>query len=147
MQNSWLGFRSWSIFPNSFERFSINYTELILSVRRCAEPMTQLCRLKVKCKVMGFTLEFCVCSISWESFERFSLNFTQMFLSVRCCAELISQLQVMVLIKLFPESFEWFSLHSNVPLSKTVCRTHDSAMQTQGQDQTSRSAARDLAVL
>ena len=43
--------------------------------------------LKSHFKVMGFTIEFRVCSISPDPFERFSLNLAQMFLSVRRCAE------------------------------------------------------------
>ena len=46
--------------PESFERFSLNFTQMFLSVRGCARHMTQLPRLKVK----RFTLEFCVRSIS-----------------------------------------------------------------------------------
>ena len=70
-----------SIFLESFERFSLNFTQMFLSVRRCAEHMTQLPRLKVKVK--GFTLEFRVCSISLKPFGRCPLNLTLMFLSVR----------------------------------------------------------------
>ena len=39
---------------------------------------------------MGFTLEFRVCSISFEPFEQFALNFTQMFISVSWCTEPIN---------------------------------------------------------
>ena len=49
-----------------------------------------------------------------------------------------------------PEPFEGFSLNSNVPLSEFVCRSDDSAMQTQSKGHTSRSwysALGDLAVL
>ena len=98
---------------------------------------------------MGFTLEICACSISAEPFERFSFNFTQMFISVRCCAELMTRLQVMLHISWILWTI-YIKLHSNVPLSKTVCRTHDSSMHTQAQGHTSRlwdSAAGDLAVL
>ena len=50
------------------------------------------------------------------------------------------------------ECFERFSLNftQNVPLNETVCSSHDSAMQSQGQGLTSRSwdsVAEDLAVL
>ena len=44
----------------------------------------------------------------------------------------------------------YIKLHLNVPLSEFVCRTHDSAIQTQRQGHNSRSwnsAAGDLAVL
>ena len=63
---------------------------MFLLVRRCAEHMTQLPRLKVKVK--RFTLEFRVRFISPEPLGRFSLNFTQMFLLVRQCAEHMTQL-------------------------------------------------------
>ena len=94
-------------------------------VRQCAEPMTQLHRLKVR-SWEGFTLQFRVCSISPEPFERFSLNITQMFLLVRRCAESMTQLcrlKVMVTLQgqgitihfhvhsISPEPFERFSLY------------------------------------
>ena len=60
--------------------FHLNITPMFLSVSWCAEPMTRLCRLKVK--VMGFTVEFGVPSISPKPFEQFSFNFTQMLISV-----------------------------------------------------------------
>ena len=45
----------------------------------------------------------------------------------------------------------FIKLHSNVPLSELVCKTHDSAMQTQSQGHTLNkvwnSAAGDMAVL
>ena len=77
-----------SISPEPFERFSLNFTQMFLSVRRCAEHMTQLPRIKVK----GFTLEFRIHSISPEPLGRFSLSFTQMFLLVRQCAEFMTRL-------------------------------------------------------
>ena len=95
---------------------------MFLSVRRCAEHMTQLPRLKVK----GFTLEFRVHSIFLEPFGRFSLSFTQMFLSVRQCAECMTRLHrlnVKVTLQghviypsirvrsISPESIERFSLN------------------------------------
>ena len=54
-------------------------------VRRCAEPITQACRLKVMVtvKVTSLSLEFHVYSISPESFERYLLNLGQMFALVR----------------------------------------------------------------
>ena len=44
------------ISPEPFDRFSVNFTQLFFSVRRCAEPMTQLHRLNFK--VIQFTLDF-----------------------------------------------------------------------------------------
>ena len=65
---------------------------MYLSVRRCAEPMNWVCRLKVKVNFQGhgiYPLQFPVRSISPEPFERF---FIQMFLSARQCAEHMTQL-------------------------------------------------------
>ena len=63
-------------------------------MRRCAEHITQLPRLKVKVTGQGHVIypSIRVRFISPESFERFLLNFTQMFLSVRRCSGLITQL-------------------------------------------------------
>ena len=47
-----LEFRVGSISPEPFERFSLNFTQMFLSVTWSAEPMTQLCKHKVN--VMGF---------------------------------------------------------------------------------------------
>ena len=106
--------------------------------------------------VVGFTLQFCVCSISSEPFERFIVNFTQMPLSVRRCAEpmnRVCKLKVKVNFQghgihplqfpvrsISPERF-WtifITLHPNVPFGETVCRTHDSAMESRCQCHSSR---------
>ena len=42
-----------SIYPEPLERFSLNFTQTFLSVRRCAEPMTQLHRLNVNVTLQG----------------------------------------------------------------------------------------------
>ena len=101
-----LYFHVGSISLESFERFSLNCTQMFLLVRRCVEVMLSFAdsRSRSHFKVMGFTLHFLVSSISPEPFERFSFKF-----------------------------------HLNVPLSETVCRTHNSAMQSEGQGHTSRS--------
>ena len=39
--------RARSIYPESFERFSSNFTQMFFSVRRCAVHMAQLPKLKV----------------------------------------------------------------------------------------------------
>ena len=66
---------------------------MFLSVRRCAEPMTRLHRLKVKVTLQshGIYPSIRVRSVSPELFERFSLTLTQMFLSVRWYAETMIQ--------------------------------------------------------
>ena len=108
--------------PESFERFSFNFTQMFLSFRWCAEHMTQLPRLKVK----GFTLEYRLSSISPEFFGCFSLNFTQMLLSVTRCEEFMTRLHRLKVKftlqghviypsihvrSISPESFEQFSLN------------------------------------
>ena len=80
-----------SISPKPLEGFSLKFTQIFLLVRRCAELITQLPRLKVKVTDQG--LEFCVHFISPEPFRRFSLDVTQMFLLVRQCAEPMTQLR------------------------------------------------------
>ena len=65
---------------------------MILSVRRCAEHMTKLPRLKVIGQGHVIYPSIRVRSIPPKSFEWFSLNFTQMFLAVIQCAEHMTQL-------------------------------------------------------
>ena len=83
-----------SISPEPLRRFSLNSTQMFLSVRQCAKHMTQPPRLMFKVTGQGHVsyTSICVPSISPESFEGFSLKFTQMFLSVRWCAEPMTQL-------------------------------------------------------
>ena len=53
--------------PETFERFSLIFILMFLSVRRCAEAMTQPPRLKVKVTLKGhgfLTHQFSVLSIS-----------------------------------------------------------------------------------
>ena len=70
---------------------------MFISVRRCAEPMTQLRRLKVRVTVTGngiwhpYLLQLRVCSISHQTLEGLSLHFDKMFSSVRGCAKHIAQ--------------------------------------------------------
>ena len=40
-------------FNEPFERFSLNFTQMFLSMSSCAESMTQLCQLKVKVTLQG----------------------------------------------------------------------------------------------
>ena len=108
MQNTWssyldsrsqvkgftLEFRFHSISPEPLRRYSFNFTQMFLSMRWCAEPITVLHRHKIKVILQGHMIypSIVVRSISPESFERFSLNFTQFFLSVRRRAEHLTQL-------------------------------------------------------
>ena len=66
---------------------------MFTSVRRCEEPMTQLCRLKsgLQLQVMELSLQLRVCSISSQTLEGLSLHFDKMFSSVRGCAKHIAQ--------------------------------------------------------
>ena len=50
--------RARSISPEPIYRFSLNFTQMFLSVKRLAEYMIQLPRLKITGKGHGFTLEF-----------------------------------------------------------------------------------------
>ena len=86
-----------TISPEPLGRFLLSFTQMFLSVRRCAEPMNWLHKLKVKVKLQSHVIypSICVHSIS--------------------------------------------PLHSNIHLSEVVCRTNDSASQSQGLGHTSRS--------
>ena len=91
-----LRFRARSIAPEPFERFSSNFSQIILSVRRCAEPKTQLCRLKVKVtfQVHGICLSIsCLHQISWANLKDFHKTLVKSFISVRRCAEPSTQLR------------------------------------------------------
>ena len=61
---------------------SLSFGQMFTSVRRCAEPMTQSRRLKVRVTVTG---------ISPQTLEGLSLHFDKMFSSVRGCAKHIAQ--------------------------------------------------------
>ena len=139
-----------SISSEPFERLIVNFTQMALSVRQCAESMNWVYRLKVKVNFQGhgiYPLQFPVRSISPEPFERFSFNFTQMFLSARRCAEYIAKLwslEVNAIVQghgIYPLSWcllhisrtlykLFIKLHTNVPLRETVCRSNDSATET-----------------
>ena len=75
----YLSFQFSSIFPEPFKQFSLNFTQMFISVRRCADSITHLHRLQV----LGFTLNFWACTITTEPFVRVSLNCTQMSFSIR----------------------------------------------------------------
>ena len=87
-------FRVGSISHEPFRWFSLNFTQIFLSVRWCAEPMTRLHRLTVKVTLHFHVIFFSirVCSISPKPFEQFSSNFTKMFLLERWHAEHMAQL-------------------------------------------------------
>ena len=73
---------SWTLWVIVIELPSNNPLNKIV----CVLPLIQLPSLKV----IGFTLEFCFCSISPEPLELFSLDFTQILPSSRWFAELMT---------------------------------------------------------
>ena len=75
-----------SIFP---ELFSLNVTQMFLSVRSYAEPMTQ--GLGHTSRSRNSPLNFVSFKFP-QPFVRFLLNITQMFLSVSCCAKPVTRL-------------------------------------------------------
>ena len=79
-----------SLSPEPFERFSLNFGLMLISVRQCAEPILSYQDSRSHYKIMEVTLEFGVPSISPEPFQRNSFNFAQMFLSVRQCEEVMT---------------------------------------------------------
>ena len=84
-----LEFRVHSISPEPLGRFSLNFTQIFLSVRRCAEFITRLHRLKIKVTLQDHVIYPSIHGhpISPRYFEQFSINFTRMFLSMKRCAE------------------------------------------------------------
>ena len=66
---------------------------MFTSVRRCAEPITQRCRLKVEVTTEGYLFEPLISLSVYLSFtpESISIKFCQMFASVKRCAEYITQ--------------------------------------------------------
>ena len=63
-----------------FVRFSLNITQMFLSVSWCAEPMTQLCKLKVKVTLQGHRL---LRRVIWLTFRLLSC----------CCLTLLSLME------------------------------------------------------
>ena len=124
-------------------------------VRQHVEPITWLFRLNVKATLQVNLIYplICICSKSPEPFERFSSNFIQIYLLIRWCAKHktnLPRLKVKVtgqahdtwyfplnfvstpyLLKIFRAIFQNFN--PNHPLSETMCRTYDWALQTLAQ--------------
>ena len=57
------------ISPEPFERFLKSFGQMLISLRQCAEPLTQLHRLWVKAH-----LELLACSISQEPLKKLHLT-------------------------------------------------------------------------
>ena len=121
------------------------WSYVCLSETMCRINNSTMSRSMSRFKVMGLSLEFRFRSVSPLPLGGFSLNFGQMFTKVGQCAEPITQVKVTVEDHKF-EPCIWCRLHisftpgriffkrwSNVCLSEMMCRTHNSAMLTQGQ--------------
>ena len=82
-----------SISPELLRPFSLNFTQMFLSVRQCAEPMTQLHSLKINVTIQGHKIysSIFVRSISRQPFELVALIFIQVFFLVGQCAEHMTQ--------------------------------------------------------
>ena len=141
---------------------------MFLSVSWCAETMTRLCKLKVKvigfCGVgFGCPLDCCLVEmytlfvwyeirhitfpilIHWtsSSIPRHKVNVGLWVLPSSVCPLFLRVIPSVTLSCLLHISWIlwtiFIELHSYVPLSEAVCRTHDSATQTQDQGHSSRS--------
>ena len=116
-----------SISPEPFERFSLNFTKMFLSVRQCAEPKTQLCRLKVKVTLQDHVICLQFLSTPYLLNHLNDFHFTQMFLLVRRCAEHMTQLPLEFLRDhtISPEPFCQFSLNfTKMYCSVRWCAAH-----------------------
>ena len=88
-----LNFVSVPYLLNPFWRFSLNFIQMFRSVRRCAEHITQLPRLKFKVTGQGINpLNFVSAPFILNPFWQFLLNFNLMFLFVSRRAEHMTQL-------------------------------------------------------
>ena len=78
-------FSVWSYRLSSLNDLSLKFTQMLPSLRRCTEPMTQVRTVKVKVTHKGngiYPSILCLLHI-FQRFEGVSLNFTKLFLSVR----------------------------------------------------------------
>ena len=101
------GFEPWFLCPLCISFTPGRIFSKLWSLGQCAEPITQLCGLKVKVTIEGHELEPWI----WCQLH---ISFTPGRIFFKC----------------------W----SNVCLSEMMCRTHNSAMLTQGQGHNWRSA-------
>ena len=146
------------ISPESFEQFSVNFTQMLLSVLWWAEHLTQLSRLNVTGQGQGiYPWISCPLHISWTLLAIFIKLHPNAPLSETKCKPMtrLHRFKVKVTLQshgiypsihvrsISPEPLrlwtDFIKLHPNVPLSEVVCRTNGSATQTQGQGHTSRS--------
>ena len=155
-----LEFRVRFISPIPLEGFSLNFGHMFASVRRCAELITQPYRHKVKVTVQGHRFEpwiSCPLCISYTSGRIFFKFWSNVHLSETICninnstmpiadSRSRSQFKVMGLSLEFrvrsvsPLPLGGFSLNfGRMFTCGIMCRTHNSAMGSQGQGQSSRS--------
>ena len=140
---------SWqcSISPKLFGRLTINFNQMFISVRQCAEPMTQLPRPTAKDTGQGqliYPLTLCLFHIYWTFWAIFIKLRPNVPLSETMCKTYNSDLQNQgqghtsrSCDKPFnscPLHICWnlwkifIKLYSNTPLSHTVCRAHNLAI-------------------
>ena len=87
-----------SISPKPVELVSLYFIQMFLLVRQCAEPMTQLQRLKVKVTVKGHRLYpwiLCLLNISWTLWKIFMKFWSNAYLIKALCWALDSTTQTM----------------------------------------------------
>ena len=148
-----LEFRVRSISPLPLEGFSLNFGHTFASVRPCAELITQPCRHKVKVTVQGHRFGpwiSCPLCISYTSGRIFFKLWSNVHLSEMTC-RISNSTMPRSQFKVLGLSLE-ICVHSVSPLPLgglflnfgqiftcgTMCRTHYSAMGTQGQGHSSR---------
>ena len=151
-------FRARPISPELFNGLSSNFTQMFLSRRQYAEPIIQLHGLKVNATVQGhgiypwISCPLHISSTICELSSNFTLN-VPFNKSVCRTHNSATQTQDQGTVQghenypwmLCPLYISWtlwaifIKFHSNVPPSKSMCRTYGPATQTQGQCHTSRS--------
>ena len=114
-----------SISRKPFQRFSLNFTQMFLLVRRWAKHMTQLRTNGQGHRSWSVNLSFNSVSVPYLNSLRFSLNFTQMFLIVRRCTEHMTQLPSLNPLN----DFHYFSFYLILYVPSTIlqlCRDQSS---------------------
>ena len=136
-----------SISPLPLERFSLDLSQMFASVRWCAEPITQLCWLKVKVTIEGHQFEPWILRALHCHSDRLVVFGSNVCLSEMACRTYNSTMQtegqghnwrssISFLFAPYLLIFHimiFMKLWSNVCLSEAMFRTHNSSMPTQGQ--------------
>ena len=76
-------FRVRSISPKPLGRFSLNFTQMFLSVRQCAEPLTRLHRLKFRVTLQGHVIYPSIVSTPYLGTPLNDLHYT----SLKCSSQ------------------------------------------------------------